>query len=270
MRTYCTKGAWLIISLLGSIQPQLLRAADSLRTIEVGLIEFSPLVTQGSEISPEGPLFDYAHQILLSAGVSPQYREVSINRSLEQLRNQRLDIVLTLFKSKEREAFVRFSKEPLLWVTNGFCTKEDVRKKPLTAASRLAHVRGTLIPTVLSSLEPIPVNTEKAQVRMLQMLMRNRVDAIYSPKPQVIMLAAQIAQITTPLYCYELKADPVAIYFGFSKKMDDGLVQRIENALHKALHQEDFDNYLKKRLSGSIFRVDELQTIDPSALPPAK
>ncbi|MDQ3232751.1 MAG: transporter substrate-binding domain-containing protein [Pseudobdellovibrionaceae bacterium] len=243
-----------------------LHGAEAFRPLRVGWFGYDPLVIY-KEAEPGGPLFDYAKRILEHAGMTPQYHEVSIKRSLEELRNKRLDMVLTLFKTPERESFVHFSERPLLSVGSGFCARFDIRKKPLKVSSRLAHVSGTVIPVALKGMVQLPVSGNDAQIRMLQLMQTGRVDLIYNPKPEILIVAARLAHISIKLHCYELKNSKMPIYFGFSRDLPIEITQRIEESLKKALQKESFDQYLKKRWAKAGIAYPSVSLIGPSHLP---
>lgn len=237
------------------------------QNLDVGLIEFVPLVTFTNQ-EPGGPIFEYAQDILRAADLPLKFHLLSINRSLEQLRSHHIDLVLTLFKTKEREAYVRFSAQPLLTFNSGFCTNGDYQKKPLDLTSRLAHVRGTVIPPALQKLELIPVTGENAQIRMLQMLIKGRVQAIYSPQPEIFIMAAHQAQIKISLTCYEISKSRMPIYFGYSRDLPQHLLEKLENAFQKKLSAEDFDAFLKRRLVEAGIKPPLIHDIDVSYLLP--
>ncbi len=255
----------LTLEWLTGVMP-VLHGSEALRPIRVGLFEYNPLVIY-ENTEPGGPLFDYATRILQHAGMSPRYHEVSIERSLQELRNKRLDMVLTLFKTPERDSFVHFRERPLLSVGSGFCTRFDIRKMPLKLSSRLAHVSGTIIPMALKGMVQRPVSGNDAQIRMLQLILNGRVDVIYNPKPEILIVAARQAHISIKLYCYELKNSKMPIYFGFSRDLPMEITQRIEESLKKSLQKESFDQYLKKRWAKAGIAYPPVSEIDPSHLP---
>ena len=215
--------------------------------LKVGLIEFFPLVIFEKD-KPHGLLLDFAMNIFKKANVDPDFRQMSINRSLEELKINKLDMVLTLFKTEERQEFVRFTKDPLLVAEVGICTLLDLNHSALTSNMRLVHVQGTILPATLQKLKLFPINSEKVQIRMLQMLIKNRIDAIYSPLPEVIHFAARDLKFKQPLHCYHIKNESMPIYFGFSAKIDPLLFNKIEKVLQKSIQEEDFDQFLQKKL----------------------
>lgn len=238
----------LLLILLGSFaRVKAAQLEKQLPSIRVGLIEFSPLVSFDQD-KPSGPLFDYAMEIFQNAGFKFSFQQVSINRSLEELKANNLDLVLTLFKSPEREAYVQFSQKPLLISAMGVCSLDDLDSKILDKTTRVAHIRGTIIAKSLQGLQLFPVNGEKSQLRMLQMLIKKRVDLIYSPKPEVILLTALDAGISQTLHCYNLKDVRLPIHIGFSKQLLPEHRARLDQSLKAMIEKEDFDVYLQKRL----------------------
>ncbi|WP_141732767.1 substrate-binding periplasmic protein [Oligoflexus tunisiensis] len=241
--------------------------AEEKRSLDVGLIEFNSLATiEGQQA--DGLIVEYARDILLAANLPLQYQAVSIGRSLEQLRSNRLDLVLMLFRTPERAAYTRYSRLPLLWLNVGVCTRTELHKQPLASSSRLVHVRGALLPSVLRDLPRLPVSGENAQLRMLQMLLKNRVDAIYTPKPEALLLAAHQAGIEAALHCYEFKNIRMAMHLGFARNLPADVVQRLEDALQKKLQTESFENFLERRLAENGIASPPLELIDPMEILP--
>jgi hypothetical protein len=195
------------------------------------------------------------------------FQQVSIDRSIEQLRSGHLDLVLTLFKTPERERHIRYGQTPLLSVHAGFCTREDINTHPLTKNTRLAHIRGTIVPQELKVLELHPVTGNNMQVRMLQMLKKGRVDAIYSPKPEIFLLTAYLGNMEPPQHCYEIRGSRVPIFLGYSKELPLEIMRRIEASLEARVKEEDFDRYLQRRLHAFEMKSPTVMVIDPPRWP---
>lgn len=255
----------LIVMSLAFVSRAILYGADALTPLEVGVIEFMPIASY-ENAGAEGPLVDYANGVFADAGFTPHYQEVSINRSLEQLKNHRLDLVLSLFRTPERAAYINYSSEPVLHTGTGFCTLIPIEKKPITRRTRLAHVRGTILPLPLQKLSLFPVIGEKAQIRMLQMMQKNRVDAAFSPKPEIISYTARQTGVKDQLYCYELKNTQTPIYFGYSRGLSADLVQRLNSSLEKRLKLESFDNYFRRVIEKAGFATPEIRIFDPDEI----
>lgn len=248
------------------LHPLKLAAAEK-QFFDIGLIEFVPLITFTNQ-EPGGPIYEYAQDILQATDLPLTFHLLSINRSLEQLRSHSIDLVLTLFKTTEREAYVRFSAQPLLTLNSGFCTNADFQKKPLDRTSRLAHVRGTVLPPALQKMERIPVTGDNAQIRMLQMLIKGRVQAVYSPKPEIFIMAAHQAKIKVSLTCYEISKSRMPIYFGYSRNLPQQYLERLENAFQKKVSTEDFDAFLNRRLVEAGIKPPVIHELDLSYLLP--
>jgi ABC-type amino acid transport substrate-binding protein len=255
----------MMVFILGLSAPSIL-GKNSERALRVGLIEYHPLIGFDG-IGPDGPLFEYAQTFLAQVGMPLNFQQVSIDRSIEQLKSGHLDLVLTLFKTPERERHIRYGRIPLLSVNAGFCTREDIDKHPLTHSTRLAHIRGTIVPQELKILDLHPVTGDNMQVRLLQMLKKGRVDAIFSPKPEIFLLTAYLANMEPPKYCYELRGSRVPIFLGFSKELPMETVRKIEASLEIRVQEEEFDHYLKRRLNDFGMKSPTVQLIDPPRLP---
>jgi ABC-type amino acid transport substrate-binding protein len=241
-------------------------ATEQRRLLNVGVIEYLPLVSFESN-KPEGPLFQYAQGFLKGLDQPLNFEEVSINRALVQLKSQQLDVVLTLFKDAQRESQIAFSKYPLLSVSAGFCMLKNRHESPLRSSSVIAHVQGTLIPKEIRGLTLLAVSGGKVQLRMLQMLQKGRVAAIYSPKPEVLILANAQARMGLNLICYEIRNTRQAIYLGYAKGLSQALTERIDEALHQKLLEESFDSFLRRHLQETGLAQPHIEIIPPEVLP---
>jgi ABC-type amino acid transport substrate-binding protein len=233
--------------------------------LRVGLIDYYPLMSfRGQE--PEGILFEYVQDILRSAGLPLEFASVSINRAVEQLRSHQVDLVVSLYKTPERARFVQYSQNPLLFLSQGFCMLTPMRQKPLNAQTRMAFVQGTVVPQSLQHMVLTPVSGDNSQVRMLQMMMKGRVDAVQSPMPGVMILAAHKAGLAIKQNCYELKESRQPLFLAFSKATSREIVQKMEGALQKAVQTEDFDKFLRRRFQMAGIKPPAVEVIDPARL----
>jgi ABC-type amino acid transport substrate-binding protein len=245
------------------------RVADSApQPLNVGMMEYHPfLIHDGDE--PKGLIIDYTREMLASLQRPIVFHKVPVNRAAEQLRNHHLDIMLVLYKTEAREKSVLYADEPLLHLGQGFCTHQPLEKKPLTSSSRLAYVRGTVIPASLHGMSEFPVTGDRTQERMLQMLNKGRVDAVHSPMPGVLILAAQNAKLNIALYCYEIKDTRLPVYIAFSSSLEPALRKKLESMQKKRLAEEDFDSFVKRRLTSQGLVYPPVTLIEASQLPPA-
>ncbi|WP_141733907.1 substrate-binding periplasmic protein [Oligoflexus tunisiensis] len=236
--------------------------------LNVGMMEYHPFLIPDDD-GPKGLIIEYTQDMLASLELPLTFQTVPINRSVEQLRNQQLDIMLVLYKTPDREKSVLYAQEPLLHLGQGFCTAVPMELKPLHAGSRLAYVRGTVIPKALQGMTQFPVAGDRAQERMLQMLHKGRVDAVHSPMPGVLVLAAQHANIQVALHCYEIKNTRLPVYLGFSKGLPTALKRKLEIMQQKRIAKEDFDTFVKRRFMSQGFTYPPVTFIESSQLPQA-
>jgi ABC-type amino acid transport substrate-binding protein len=241
---------------------------ESQKPLNVGMMDFHPFfIPDGDE--PSGLVIDYTKEMLASLQRPLVFHKVPVNRATEQLRNQHLDIMLVLYKTAEREKSVLYAEQPLLHLGQGFCTQVPIAEKPLSASSRLAYMRGTVIPDALRGMALVPVTGERAQERMLQMLNKERVDAVHSPMPGILVLASRHAKIEMALHCYEIRNTRMPVHIGFSSGLAPELRKKLESMQQKRIAQEDFDSFVKHRLASQGLIYPPVVFIDDAQLPPA-
>jgi hypothetical protein len=109
-----------------------------------------------------------------------------------------------------------------------------------------------------------PVSGEKAQERMLQMLMKGRVDLIQAPMPEVMIFAAHRVGYPIQLFCYELKGTRIPVFVAFAKSVSRTIVSKFDAALQRKIAVEDFERYRQRRFEELGIRTQELEVLDPS------
>jgi ABC-type amino acid transport substrate-binding protein len=238
---------------------------EARKALHAALIDYYPLMSFRNN-QPEGLIFEYVDDILRSAGMPLQYSGVSINRAVELLRTRQVDVVVSLYKTAERSKFVRYSQKPLLALPDGVCTLSPLRQKALSSQSRLGYVQGTVVPQELQFMVQSPVSGENSQLRMLQMMEKGRLDAIHSPMPAVMILAAHLAGLNLKQYCYELKDYRRHVYLAFSKSTSREIVRKIDEALLKKIQTENFDSFMKRRFAETGIKHPEIERIDVAQL----
>ena len=218
---------------LGQVQP-----------LRVGVIDFHPFV-KVSERSARGPLVDYGGRLIQSAGYKPIWVPVSISRSLNLLENGQLDAVLTLFKTEERQKQADFSEKPIFRTRSGVCSVAGQIQFPPRKKLRIAHVMGTPLPESFDQHISQGVRSHQAQVRMLHLLAKGRVDIIYSPQPSLFHALNDPKASKIKLECLEFKDLERSIYMAFSKTLDKEIVTNIAQRIESALEKNPFQMNLK-------------------------
>lgn len=261
-----TAHLWRLLGIVCLLSMSPASAKEQQRPLHVGVIEYFPLVSFESN-KPKGPLIQYVQGFLKNLDQPLNFEDVSINRALVQLKSKQLDVVLTLFKDSQRETQIAFSKYPLLSVSAGFCMLKNRHESPLRSSSVMAHVQGTPIPKEIRGLQLLAVSGGKVQLRMLQMLQKGRVAAIYSPKPEILILANVQARMGLNLICYEIRNTRQAIYLGYAKGLPQAITGRIDEALHQKLLEEDFDSFLRRHLQETGLAHPNIEIIPPELMP---
>lgn len=216
--------------------------------ISIGLIDFYPYAMFTSS-GPKGLLVEYVQNLLSGEPWDLEWKSVSISRAVEDLKSDNLDLVLTLFKTPARENVLRFSQSPLMNSAGGLCMLKTLSRLPLFKALRIVHIQGTLVPPALSQHSFVPITSNQAQERMILMLKSARADAVFSPRPEIIVLSAAEAGFDDKLKCFVFSDEKVPIYLASSRKFSSQIWRSIDQKLDSRI--ESFDDFLQRKLKAA-------------------
>ncbi len=230
--------------------------AEALR---IGFIDYHPIVVN-TQKGPAGYLVEYVKPIFEKAGLTPHWRQLATHRALIQLQQGQLDSFFTLLKTPERAALVDYSSVPLIQAQSAVCSKPGVIQLPAKKVLRIAHFLSTVIPKPLQSHDLIPVTPEEVTQRMLTMLEKDRVDAIFYVYPEVLALSLAHTKTALQLECHVFKEFSMDVYMGYSKSMTAGIRKKLDAALVEQVKSHDFRTYIDSLLKEA--RIKNFHKID--------
>jgi ABC-type amino acid transport substrate-binding protein len=218
--------------------------------IRVGYIDYHPIVHK-TDKGPSGYLIEYMKPIFEKAGFTLDWRDLPTHRGLIQLQQGQLDVFLTLLYSPERAQLINYSDVPIFQAQGAVCSKPGAFQLPPRAPLRIAHFLSTVIPPALKKHDLVPVTPEEVTQRMLTMLDKGRIDAIYYVYPEV--LALSLAATNTPLHleCRVFQEFGMPVYMAYSKKMSADGQRRLNAALQDEKERHDFRTYIDSLLKSA-------------------
>ncbi len=230
--------------------------------IRIGFIDYHPIVINNPK-GPNGYLVEYVKPIFEKSGLTPNWRQLATHRALIQLQQGQLDTFFTLLQTAERAALVDYSSVPLIHAQSAVCSKPGAIQLPSKKALRIAHFLSTVIPKALQSHDLIPVTPEEVTQRMLTMLEKDRVDAIFYVYPEVLALSLAQTKSDLKLECHVFKEFSMDVYMGYSKLMNIGMRRKLDAALVEQVSAHDFRTYINSLLKEA--RVKNFHKIDAMA-----
>lgn len=231
-------------------------------SLRISFIDYHPIVSNTPD-GPTGYLIEFARPILDKAGLTPDWRQLPTHRGLIQLQHGQLDVIFTLLRSPEREQLVNYSRVPLFQAQSAVCSKPGIIRMPLNRPLRIAHFLSTLIPKPLQSHDLVPVTPEEVTQRMLTMLEKGRVDAVYYVYPEVLALSLAQTKSQMSLECHVFKELSTDVYMGYSKKMPAEKRKKLDEALVEQTASHDFRTYIDRFIKDANIR--NLRKVDAAA-----
>ena len=106
-----------------------LYAAEGITELRVGLFQNEPIVFQDNQGKPKGLYVDLLKEIARLEGWKLTFVHDSWNNCIERLHTNEIDLMTSIAYTKEREAYINFSKEIVwtLWGTVYGQPKSDIQ-----------------------------------------------------------------------------------------------------------------------------------------------
>lgn len=230
--------------------------------LRIGYIDYHPIVHK-TDKGPVGYLVEYMKPIFAKAGYTPEWRDLPTHRALIQLQQGQLDVFLTLLHTPERAQQINYSEVPIFQAQSAVCSKPGAFQVPPRSPLRIAHFLSTVIPPALQAHELVPVTPEEVTQRMLTMLDKGRIDAIYYVYPEVLALSLAATNTRLELECRVFQEFSMHVYLGISKKLPADRQRRLNEALRKEKALHDFRTYIDSLLRSA--NVKNFRKVDAVA-----
>lgn len=215
--------------------------------LRIGYIDYHPIVHK-TDKGPAGYLVEYMKPIFEKAGLTPEWRDLPTHRALLQLQQGQLDAFLTLLHTPERAQQINYSEVPIFQAQGAVCSKPGAFQLPPRFPLRIVHFLSTVIPPALQAHDLVPVTPEEVTQRMLTMLEKGRIDAIYYVYPDVLALSLATTNTPMELECRVFQEFGMHVYMGFSKKLSADRQRRLNKALLEEKELHDFRTYIDSLL----------------------
>lgn len=240
--------AWLTIVIFMPFQ--LLAQSESFR---VGYFDLPPH-TQ-NEVGSAGPALHYFDKIAGRMQVDVRYQVMPLPRLLKQLDNNKLDAVLLLAGSAERQQSFIYPQQPFfvshgaLAVRTGVQTNVDsfLKQSSNSIAIWQQGYQSGLIKSFAGRF--VILSGDNISARAAEMQGKDRVDAFYEPDIYSLRHSIQHNTLSAQLYILELPNDRVPLYTVFSRQGAEKYLQSYEQALQQQTEAQSYLEYLTQWLT---------------------
>lgn len=211
----------------------------------------------------QGPIIDFVSDIFSKHGIPVVSQNLPWDRALYNLRNGKLDVMLVLLHTKEREEFIEYSipyaKVPTsIFVPKGelftFSSLDDLKGK--TGLIVKGEQYGEKFDLFKSQLNLATVTTSE---QMVEMLSKKRVDYAVS-QYYAFLSTAERLDLLEKIDVLPQNVELSSIYIGFSKKssfikylpyINDGIIEMKADGKINRIINTSYSTY-KKAVSNNV------------------
>ncbi|MDE1464297.1 transporter substrate-binding domain-containing protein [Spartinivicinus poritis] len=224
------------------------------QSLKVGYFNLIPHIEEGeNNTPPKGPAISYLKKVMEKSGVTELQippKPYPLSRLLQALELGKIDLAVALGKSPQRAKKFTYPSKPFLKMQPSFML---LKKSPLDSLQSINDIllmdigiyeKGFLSPLMRDKrLKTKPLSGNNIIFRNYKIMLRERLDAVYSPDSYELIYTAKINGFYNNIKVVSLPEPKVGLYTVFSKKTAIKYAKNYENALSNL---ESYESYLIK------------------------
>jgi len=253
-----TRNIW--IGFLGLLFVVSLYSRSSADTLQVGFFSIEPHTTVVSQDTYAGAAIEYFSRITDLMGIpSVSFQELPLARLVKRLEGEKIDVILFLAKTPERERIFRYPEVPYLFSQSGLAVASSSSVQAISSVEDIFPLRigilgeGYLSPFMhQEGLQLKPIYGSTPILRNLKKLMNRRIDAIYVPDLNVIRFEAWKHGYDAQVRFVPLPEPLTSNYSVFSPKSAEKYLDRYEQALQELQKTLPYEQVIKEYIAASL------------------
>ena len=214
------------------------------KTINIGVIEYPPHINVKGKAGT-GKAVDYVKEVLCSVNLEVKITAYPPRRAMAEFKSGRLDLLLPIDGNLSD---IKKLTKPFFHATPGLCFTKEKFVSILSATHRFKGLKvgygagAAVVPDLLQSeAKMVPIQGKSPMKRGVEMLMKNRFDAIYHPNP------VNVYNLDSPNYdkiaCSYFYGHSADVFIAASTKLDGQVYKTIDEAFTKALKKKSYEYY---------------------------
>ncbi|MBV2168220.1 MAG: transporter substrate-binding domain-containing protein [Bdellovibrio sp.] len=235
--------AWMATTLICS-----LGARASTSEVLVGVYDLPPHIIIPAQGTPQGAAPQFLNKyVFQKSPLKVHWVAAHFARTMIDLENGRLDMVLLVAKTSERENKYIFSESPLYQTPSGIVVKKDSKIQKIQSLHdlqglSLGHDLGSIVPDYFkeTGVKFHFVSGQDYFKRNLRLLRSGRIDGFFVPTFSHGLYKLKKDHLLSEFSILEIPAKPLKLYIIFGKKTDPQLIKAVNTAL-----KNHGDQYLK-------------------------
>ncbi len=219
-------------------------STSSAQEVKVGIVESPPHVIVEQE-TVKGPLISYLRNALSNSNYAIQFIPLPAKRADWELKRGRLDFVLPVTK---QQGVLRYIEIPLFYSVPGLCFKKN-NFVPLLSSSLMYEKMHIGIPAGTNIVESLQltfndttwINGTDVMERGLNLLARDRIDALYHPSP------IEVYHYTNPLSkdiaCSYFHGYSTGNYIAYSPYISETVINTLKDTIAKKMSNHTYEYF---------------------------
>jgi ABC-type amino acid transport substrate-binding protein len=215
------------------------------QSLKIGFFDVPPHVAIDASGLPIGPAVNLFKAVAQKMGVTDlRYQQLPLVRLLLQLESGETDVAIFISKTPEREAKFHYPSKPYYQTQPGLAvnsasplmqikTTEDIK------ALKIGTMQGSVLSASLRQpyLQLTEISGTGLYARAIQMLLLDRLDAVYSPDANGLLVEARMLDADKKIRVLALPDPANGIYCIFSKKAAAVYASKYDLALEAVIKE---------------------------------
>jgi len=240
----------------GSSSLTLIKPSDQPISADVITIHYHerPPYYSSGPLGVYGACSDPAKLVFKKADIPFRWEKTPASRQLDILKdNKSRDCLIGWFKNSEREKFAKYTHfiyqdKPTIALAradnynmkSGRTLEEVFQNDNLTLLRKNGYSYGPYIDTKISTLKPNQIMTNSKNIEMIKMIHSRRADYFFISEEEAVELTASSGLLKTEFNVIKFKNTPEGNkrYLLFSKRVEDKVIEKINKAIKKYVHNE--------------------------------
>jgi len=236
----------LIVFLVSGVIGQ--AGAESLR---IGFFELNPHAYSDKHDKARGTAIEYFRLIAEQMGVGVTFTKLPLARLTLYLKDGKVDAALTMGKNTEREAMFVYPEKPFFYMRGAIAIKKSHPLREVKSVEDILPLKMTFYDKGYRSpimrdrrLQLTPMGTDDIFVQSYEMILKNRIDACYSPESYTLKFKLKEGTYGADLRVMELPEPPVGLFTPFSRQSAGKYLKKYETALTELYKTQSYEEKL--------------------------
>ncbi|WP_016955954.1 substrate-binding periplasmic protein [Catenovulum agarivorans] len=224
--------------------------------LTIGYFDVPVHTVYKDKLGPKSALLSYSKLITDQMNVQVTFKKYPLSRLFYMLEQGRIDMILIMLKTPEREKKFVYSTIPILTIQSALALGNTTPLDTFTSYRALADLRidiwkGAIYPQELVDAGVAITKLSGTNVieRGFKRLLAKRSDGFYSPDKLSLEYMQAQAEFNQQIKVILIPDPPKQLYTAFSKSSANKFLSKYNSALQQLKKHKSYENYLHEYLT---------------------